>query len=189
MSRLNSETFAKSEKGLNSLVEAVRAIPEGILSILPEGPNKKKLETLLATLTTKEAIQFLAKTQLPSISWNHAKLVAVNGQTLMTGGGIYYPLYTDNEATVHDLQCKVKGEAAISAHSYCDYFWQYVCKIHSSTYARLTLSTDISTVIIRLTSTLSVAIDALLRPIAKPGTKLRHLSLTRSRPLSQQERI
>jgi len=133
---------------------------------MPEGPDKKKLEGIMASLTDKGAIQFLAKTQVPSISWNHAKLVAVNGQTLMTGGGIYFPLYTDNETTIHDLQSKVKGEAAISAHSYCDYFWKYVDKVHSSTYLWLTFFTDISIVITRVTITHSVAIGMLLRLIA-----------------------
>ena len=84
------------------------------------------IKGLLAEIEKDAAIKKLAQATIPSISWNHAKVVAVDGRTSMTGGGIFLWPYTDGHSEVSDLQSKVKGEVAISTHSYCDYFWQYV---------------------------------------------------------------
>jgi hypothetical protein len=84
------------------------------------------LKPTLDQLGSDAAIMEFAKITIPSISWNHAKVVAVNGHTSMTGGGIFLDKYVDNRFEISDLQSKVTGEAAISTHSYCDYFWRYV---------------------------------------------------------------
>ena len=79
--------------------------------------DKLKLDQLINDHLTKD---------LPNISWNHAKILAVNGKTMMTGGGNYWREYLGGEHNIIDHQVKVHGDAAISAHKYCDYFWRQV---------------------------------------------------------------
>jgi phosphatidylserine/phosphatidylglycerophosphate/cardiolipin synthase-like enzyme len=63
---------------------------------------------------------------LPTITWNHGKVLAVNGTTLMTGGINYISVYSDNQnLDICDHSVKVKGDAAVSAHRFLDYFWKY----------------------------------------------------------------
>lgn len=77
---------------------------------------------------------------LRTISWNHGKIVAVNGQVMMTGGGNLWDDYraeqwkdddgqkeTPNYRIDHNIvdhHAKVVGDAAVSAHHWADYFWK-----------------------------------------------------------------
>ncbi|KAK0616218.1 hypothetical protein B0T14DRAFT_604565 [Immersiella caudata] len=74
-----------------------------------------------------------------SASWNHGKIVAIGGKTMMTGGINYWPDYIghDNVPPGHperstrgriiDMQATVTGDAAASAQGgYLDYFWNYL---------------------------------------------------------------
>ena len=94
------------------------------LDVLPD--IKKQHDTAINTLKKEDVIKTLATYVLPSISWNHAKILAVDGKALMTGGANYWTEYADNEHAISDIQCKVRGDAALSAHAYCDYFWRSV---------------------------------------------------------------
>jgi phosphatidylserine/phosphatidylglycerophosphate/cardiolipin synthase-like enzyme len=62
-----------------------------------------------------------------SYSWNHAKIVTVDGREAMVGGhNMWSPDYlVDNP--VHDLSMRVRGPAAASASRFADRLWQYVC--------------------------------------------------------------
>jgi hypothetical protein len=64
-----------------------------------------------------------------TVTWNHGKILAVNGEFLMTGGGNYWdayrasdlksPGYIGQKSIYHNIigcQAIVMGEAAISAH-------------------------------------------------------------------------
>jgi phosphatidylserine/phosphatidylglycerophosphate/cardiolipin synthase-like enzyme len=102
---------------------------ENVAKLVTDNPfvpetEKTKVKKALARFSDDELIKGLNAQVLPSISWNHAKLLVVNGRTLMTGGGNYWNEYADNQSQISDLQCKVKGNVALSAHAYCDYFWQ-----------------------------------------------------------------
>ena len=76
--------------------------------------------------------KFLGQAIVPAISWNHAKILAVNGRTMMTGGGNYWREYLGSAHDIIDHQVKVKGDAAISGHKYADYFWKYVAHFSRS---------------------------------------------------------
>jgi hypothetical protein len=86
-----------------------------------------KLPLLGSTFVSVSKVLF--DNPLPAISWNHSKIVAVNGKTAMTGGGncwIYYTATDKRSNSIVDHQAKIKGGAAVSAHMYADYFWKYV---------------------------------------------------------------
>ena len=61
------------------------------------------------------------------LSWNHAKIVVVDGQRAIVGG---HNLWTGDylgEAPVHDVSVELSGPAARSAHRFADALWAYVC--------------------------------------------------------------
>jgi Phospholipase D Active site motif len=62
-----------------------------------------------------------------SFSWNHSKIVVVDGQEALVGGhNMWSPDYlVDNP--VHDLSMHLHGPAAGSASRFADALWQYVC--------------------------------------------------------------
>jgi phosphatidylserine/phosphatidylglycerophosphate/cardiolipin synthase-like enzyme len=62
-----------------------------------------------------------------SYSWNHAKIIAVDGRDALVGG---HNLWSEDyllDAPVSDLSMRVRGPAAASAVRFIDRLWQYVC--------------------------------------------------------------
>ena len=62
-----------------------------------------------------------------SFSWNHAKIVAVDGKTALVGG---HNMWTQDyllDEPVHDISMQLQGSAAMDAHHYADELWRYVC--------------------------------------------------------------
>jgi len=69
------------------------------------------------------------------LSWNHAKLIAVDGQFLHTGG---HNMYTSDylmEAPVHDLSLELHGEVAYGGHYYANEQWEYLQESDGAVYA------------------------------------------------------
>jgi phosphatidylserine/phosphatidylglycerophosphate/cardiolipin synthase-like enzyme len=60
-------------------------------------------------------------------SWNHSKIVAIDGATALVGGhNLWTKHYLDSEP-VHDLSVKVGGSIARHAHRYSDVQWRWTC--------------------------------------------------------------
>ena len=62
-----------------------------------------------------------------SFSWNHAKIVAVDGRVAVVGG---HNLWTQDyliDQPVHDISMQVSGGAVRDAHRFADELWGYVC--------------------------------------------------------------
>jgi phosphatidylserine/phosphatidylglycerophosphate/cardiolipin synthase-like enzyme len=62
-----------------------------------------------------------------SFSWNHAKIVAVDGRSAVVGG---HNLWTQDyliDQPIHDISMQVSGGAARDAHKFADELWGYVC--------------------------------------------------------------
>ncbi|MCJ1385496.1 hypothetical protein MMC17_008619 [Xylographa soralifera] len=89
---------------------------KGALTLI--GEDTEAIEHALENLGSEYIVKVLMECGLPSISWNHAKILAVNGKTMMTGGGNYRSQYTANQHHIVDMQLKFKGDAAILAHTY-----------------------------------------------------------------------
>ena len=62
-----------------------------------------------------------------SYSWNHAKIVTVDGVDALVGGHNMWTLDYLLDDPVHDLSMRVHGPAAASAARYADRLWEYVC--------------------------------------------------------------
>jgi phosphatidylserine/phosphatidylglycerophosphate/cardiolipin synthase-like enzyme len=62
-----------------------------------------------------------------SYSWNHAKIVSVDGVDALVGGHNMWSADYLVDDPVHDLSMRVHGPAAASAARYADRLWDYVC--------------------------------------------------------------
>lgn len=62
-----------------------------------------------------------------SYSWNHAKIVTVDGTDALVGGHNMWSQDYLIDDPVSDLSMRVRGPAAASAARYADRLWDYVC--------------------------------------------------------------
>ena len=61
-------------------------------------------------------------------SWNHSKIIAVDGKKLITGG---HNMWTDHYLTaapIHDLSMKLTGTVADDAHYFLNELWDTTCE-------------------------------------------------------------
>lgn len=59
-------------------------------------------------------------------SWNHAKIVAADGQTAIVGGHNMWGEHYLGINPVFDVSMKIRGESALHAQDYADRLWRYV---------------------------------------------------------------
>ena len=84
------------------------------------------ISAFMGDLKIEKMVDGIIKSPVPSITWNHGKVLAVNGTTLMTGGINYWDNYAaTGPHDICDHAVKVQGDAAVSAHRWADYFWGY----------------------------------------------------------------
>jgi phosphatidylserine/phosphatidylglycerophosphate/cardiolipin synthase-like enzyme len=63
-----------------------------------------------------------------ALSWNHAKIAAVDGRRAIVGGhNMWSPDYLV-DGPVHDLSMEVEGPAATDAHRFLDEVWDFLCE-------------------------------------------------------------
>ena len=60
------------------------------------------------------------------VSWNHAKIVAVDGQYLHTGGHNMWDEHYLKSNPVHDLSLEIEGRVAKDGHDYANKQWLFV---------------------------------------------------------------
>lgn len=89
-----------------------------------------KLGPDAAHITLNVASMTASKT---SFSWNHSKLVVVDGETVITGGiNSWKDDYLDTTHPVNDVDLALSGPAAGSAGRYLDTLWDWTCRNKSS---------------------------------------------------------
>lgn len=66
------------------------------------------------------------------VSWNHAKIIAVDGKYLHTGGhNMWDPHYLQFDP-IHDLSLEMEGECAIDGHRYANRQWDFLKTKHET---------------------------------------------------------
>lgn len=76
-----------------------------------------------------QVIHDLLSSALPAYSWNHAKLFAVNGRALVTGGANFWNEYAAGSTNPHDLAMYVQGDACHTAHRFLDHVWEAITPV------------------------------------------------------------
>lgn len=74
-------------------------------------------------------------------SWNHSKILAVDGACGMVGGMNYWDDYlkTAPSSNLYDCSIKVEGEASASTQAWADYLWKQVAAGGTAEYKSLNL--------------------------------------------------
>lgn len=72
------------------------------------------------------ALKDFAAFMVPSAAWNHAKIFAVRGTSLVAGGANYWGDYAGSTDSPYDLAMSIQGGAAADAHRFADYLWGYL---------------------------------------------------------------
>jgi hypothetical protein len=70
------------------------------------------------------------------VSWNHAKIVAVDGLYLWTGGHNFWDKHYLRDSPVNDLSLEMEGGVAKDAHRYANAQWGYILKKQSTAWGR-----------------------------------------------------
>jgi phosphatidylserine/phosphatidylglycerophosphate/cardiolipin synthase-like enzyme len=68
-----------------------------------------------------------ADARCDALSWNHAKIVAVDGRAAIVGGHNMWSGDYLADAPVHDISMMVEGPAAEDAHGFADALWDFLC--------------------------------------------------------------
>jgi phosphatidylserine/phosphatidylglycerophosphate/cardiolipin synthase-like enzyme len=100
----------------------------------PRGVNQseylKKIIAPLRSIKTGHLTIYVAaqrKDQLTWKGWNHAKMVAVDGQRVLLGGeNLWSDDYLD-VAPVHDLNLALRGSVVFGMHKFADILWTNAC--------------------------------------------------------------
>jgi len=59
-------------------------------------------------------------------TWNHAKIIAVDGRYLHTGGhNLWDPHYLEHDP-VHDLSLEIEGMVAVDGHNFANEQWDFI---------------------------------------------------------------
>jgi hypothetical protein len=97
--------------------------------------TKKKIGDSAGNVTFQVATMTTSYSGTPGVpsggytpSWNHSKLIVVDGQTLITGGvNTYTNNYVQTPKPVTDMMMAIRGPAATSATNYINRLWQWTC--------------------------------------------------------------
>ena len=71
------------------------------------------------------------KAKIEELSWNHGKIIAVDGDKLFTGGTNYYTSHYLWEDQIHDVNLQVRGSAALTAHRWANRLHKAACELSS----------------------------------------------------------
>ncbi|MYT21215.1 phospholipase, partial [Streptomyces sp. SID7760] len=83
------------------------------------GADARNVDLNVASMTTSKT----------SFSWNHSKLLVVDGQSVITGGiNDWKDDYLETAHPVADVDLALRGPAAASAGRYLDELWSWTCQ-------------------------------------------------------------
>ncbi|GHB52677.1 hypothetical protein GCM10010347_23250 [Streptomyces cirratus] len=107
----------------------VGAAPVYHLNVLPSkyrddlvaklGPDARAIDLNVASMTTSKT----------AFSWNHSKILVVDGRSVISGGiNSWKGDYLETAHPVADIDLALTGPAAASAGSYLDELWSWTCR-------------------------------------------------------------
>ena len=92
--------------------------------------TKTVLQSLTRDVSSRSPIRIAVgafrSSDLPA-SWNHAKIIAVDGKAAIVGGHNLWTKHYLGIDPVSDVSMKVRGSAAGDAHRFANVLWKYTC--------------------------------------------------------------
>jgi len=70
------------------------------------------------------------------VSWNHAKIIAIDGKYLWTGGHNFWTRHYLKKNPVNDLSIEMQGNVARDGHRYANSQWAYIVKKQSTAWGK-----------------------------------------------------
>ena len=113
--------------GHHMLPENTEALLQALVRKVPSLAGSK-LKVFAAAMTTSLD---LSKPTPIEKSWNHSKIVAIDGRWAIVGGHNLWDHDYLCAAPTHDVSMSLHGMAAWFAHRYCNRLWAYVSKHNS----------------------------------------------------------
>lgn len=96
----------------------------------------KLIKKLTKTLPTDANVELWVGAWRKGASWNHAKLIAVDGRYLHTGGhNLWDPHYLKNNP-VHDLSIEMEGRVAHDGHLFANNQWRFIRRKQSGCFGQ-----------------------------------------------------
>lgn len=86
----------------------------------------KVLKALTADIPDNPNILLWVGAWRNGLSWNHAKMIAVDGKYLHTGGHNLWDKHYLAHSPVHDLSIEMEGKVTHAAHQYASDHWGYI---------------------------------------------------------------
>jgi len=71
------------------------------------------------------------------LSWNHAKIIAVDGRYLHTGGHNLWDRHYLKHNPVHDLSLEIEGEITHDAHIFANFQWAFIKKKQNTRWGQI----------------------------------------------------
>jgi phosphatidylserine/phosphatidylglycerophosphate/cardiolipin synthase-like enzyme len=120
-------------RGLRAVARTGKPVIVRILiGVYPTGPDVKAdqyLRTLgvqLEDIPGNHLIIYAVAQRTALHSWNHSKIVAVDGKYVMTGGHNLWPHDYLGPYPAHDLSMRAEGPAAYAAFTFANTLWDWV---------------------------------------------------------------
>lgn len=85
----------------------------------------------------KVAVGSYRSSNLPP-SWNHSKIVAADGRSVIVGGHNLWDVHYLGKNPVHDISMRIRGPAAVDAHLFANEQWSYTCATMNTAYCFVT---------------------------------------------------
>jgi phosphatidylserine/phosphatidylglycerophosphate/cardiolipin synthase-like enzyme len=86
---------------------------------------KKVLKRLTRSIPDDTKLRIWLGAWRRSVSWNHAKIIAVDGRYLHTGGHNWWTRHYLRKSPVLDLSIELEGPCAIDAHHFSQHQWTF----------------------------------------------------------------
>mmetsp|Transcript_23677 Transcript_23677/g.65728 ORF Transcript_23677/g.65728 Transcript_23677/m.65728 type:complete len:591 (+) Transcript_23677:112-1884(+) len=84
----------------------------------------------------KDRIKLWVGSWRKGVSWNHAKLIAIDGKYLWTGGHNFWDCHYLKSSPVNDLSILMEGCVARDGHRFANSQWNYILKKQSTAWGR-----------------------------------------------------
>eukprot|EP00928_Gymnodinium_smaydae_P071975 TRINITY_DN55430_c0_g1_i1.p1 TRINITY_DN55430_c0_g1~~TRINITY_DN55430_c0_g1_i1.p1 ORF type:complete len:554 (+),score=92.80 TRINITY_DN55430_c0_g1_i1:69-1730(+) len=89
---------------------------------------KAVMDSLLRDVPADSKIKVWVGSYRKEFSWNHSKIVAVDGVYLLQGGHNMWEADYLMKNPVHDISMTLEGDCAVAAHRYCNTTWKWMIK-------------------------------------------------------------
>jgi hypothetical protein len=114
---LHAAIHAKIPPWIDTLLQEIKRYSEALYG---------ELRSFAAEIA--EWVDVLATANVPSFSWNHAKIFAVAGTDVVTGGANYWGEYASGSTYVWDMSMRISGDAAADAQRWLNPIWEYIAR-------------------------------------------------------------